>query len=280
MNSASRAITTQEGRVLPFRRPPAQVRFRRKNPWVVMALGFLQAICLVGAPLLFVGWLLFSPTFALASIEVNGIVRLPREEVLALEQAFRGENLWLLDLKQVADRILDSSWVESARVEKLPPAKIRIEVQEREPIALLQVAPRAVWIDRQGRRLGPCQPGEENNARVKVEPLSKLPADLAELGPILEELEQAAPDWAAQPLHIGLVGEGDYRLRVRGLEPELWLRAGTLRERVIDLRRWLPELARRYGKLERIDVRFARRIIVEPGQPRAVQGPAAFPEEG
>ncbi len=272
MSGATRQVPSAEARVLPFRRPTTQVRFRRPNPWTVVGLGFLQAMMLVGMPLLLVGWLLFSPTFALAAFEVAGTVRLPRAEVEALERSLRGENLWLLDLEMVAGRILDSSWVQSVRIEKRLPARLRIEVVEREPAALLQVAPRAIWIDRTGRYLGPSNPEELESAQIRVQLLSHPPADLGELGAILDELAQAAPDWAGQRLEIGLAGESDYRLRVRGLEPELWIRAGTLRERVVDLRRWLPELSRRYGRLERIDVRFSRRILVEPGQSTAPAG--------
>lgn len=269
MSGAPWQAAPAEGRVLPFRRPGSKLRFRRRSPWLVLSTGLFQAAVLVGIPVSLASWLLLSPTFALAHVEVSGSVHLPAAELSALTAEWRGENLWLLDLERVAGQLRSSAWVDSVKLEKNLPARLKIELVERRPIGVLVTSRGEFWIDVEGRRLGPAIPAEGEASRVRVALLSRPEPDLSGIGALLRELDSAAPDWAAGPLELGLGGDGDLRLRVAGLEPEIWMRAGTLRQRVAELRQWLPELARRYGNVERLDVRFERRIIVQPGRPEA-----------
>ena len=67
-----RKLPPLEAKVLPFRRPSAAVRFRRKSPWLTLGKPFLAAVTMVGTPFAVGLWLFTSPTFGLSAIEVEG----------------------------------------------------------------------------------------------------------------------------------------------------------------------------------------------------------------
>ena len=77
---------------------------------------------------------------------------------------------------------------------------------------------------------------------------------------------------------VEVLGDGDYRLFAATLPCPLLLREGTAGSRLAELDRWMPELARRYPGLAGIDLRFANRLILTPGEAPA-DGPPQDPRK-
>jgi len=78
--------------------------------------------------------------------------------------------------------------------------------------------------------------------------------------------EVAANDaeWGEGLSEIELVGEEDFRFFTAALPFPVLAQAGKMSERAATLRALVPEILRRYGEVRSVDLRFARRIIVEP----------------
>ena len=74
--------------------------------------------------------------FALETIEVNGLSRATRDEVMSLAEVAEGHNLIALDASMMEERIERHPWVITADVMRRPPRSLEIAVVEHEPVAL------------------------------------------------------------------------------------------------------------------------------------------------
>jgi hypothetical protein len=273
-----------EARVLPFRRPSSAVRVRRKSPWLVLGRHFAQALLLVGGPIMLGFWLFSSPTFALARVDLDGNRFVERAWVDRALRPLVGANLLSLPLPLVSDLLSTNPWIEGVTVQKRLPDGLRIDLVERQPAALLREGAKLTYLDSLGRPIAAFDPMRDlmrdpsqdpvrdpaSAARLEARDLllvsvSPLAAD-APSGAfeIARELEAIAPRWAATLSEVEVLGEGDYRLYLGALAFPLLVRAGTLKERLAELDRLLPELGRRYPRLAFIDLRFDRRITFQP----------------
>lgn len=259
------------GRVLDFRRSGTPPRRRRKSLFFVLLKPFLAALLLVALPAGVVGWVLTAPRFALRGIEIDA--RGPRVSALAVRQAlapFEGKNLVRLSLAETASTLRRNPWVDSVEIVKELPDGLRVKVSERRPVALLLAGNSLVWADAEGRAIAPVTtPTELEEAReagLLVVSFARQPVagGLAAALGAAAELGRAQPDWSAQLSRIEVLGEGDFRMHTDVLPFPLLVTSGQLGPKIQHLVELLPELARRYPRIEAVDLRFSRRIVVQP----------------
>lgn len=253
-----------EGKVLPFRRPSAAVRVRRRNRWLVLLGPLGRAIVLVGAPVGLVTWLFASPTFAFARVEVTGERHLEARWIESTLAPLKGENLLRLSLPAVEELVRRNPWVAEVRLEKRLPDALHIEVSERRPAALLRSADGLVVLDTVGRPIAPWQPGWESENLLLVSLGTASAVDLGGALAVARELERAAPAWAPTLSEVEVLADDEFRLDLGALPFPLLVRAGSLAERLPTLAALLPELQRRYPAIGSVDLRFERRIVFQP----------------
>lgn len=263
----TRELPPLEAKVLPFRRPAAAVRFRRKSPWLTLGKPFLQATTMVGVPFALGLWLFTSPTFGLATIEVEGNRFVETAWVERALAPLAGVNLLRLSLPTVESAVASNPWVERVTIDKRLPDRLRLVVEERRPAALLRTPGELVYLDAGGRAIAPFDPLRGPGDLLLVS-IATLPgAELSGAFALARELERSAPDWAGSLSEVEVLGEGDFRLHLAALDFPVSVRSGTLAARLAELRRLLPELTRRYGALSFVDLRFDRRILLQPVDP-------------
>jgi cell division protein FtsQ len=85
--------------------------------------------------------LVTSPAFAVDSIEIKGLARMERAELLDAAGLAIGRNVFERGPGEVKARLLRHPWVAEASVSRRLPGSYVIEVRERQPIALLVVEP-------------------------------------------------------------------------------------------------------------------------------------------
>jgi cell division protein FtsQ len=93
--------------------------------------------------------LLEDPLFRVREIDVGGCEKLSRETLLSLAGVEGMPNLFTVRLKDVSRRLEDHPWIESVVVRKAFPNKISIQIEERKPIAILQLE-ELYYIDAKG----------------------------------------------------------------------------------------------------------------------------------
>jgi cell division protein FtsQ len=83
--------------------------------------------------------LLEDPFFRVREVEVEGCRRIVRETILSLAKVEGMPNLFTVSLREVAKPLESHPWIEHVGVRKVFPNKILIQIEERKPIAILQL---------------------------------------------------------------------------------------------------------------------------------------------
>ncbi len=86
-------------------------------------------------------WSLISTNLIIEEISISNTKLIEKNEFYKLASGFLGEPLENVNLANVSKIIEGHPYVEAARVSKWYPSKIKIELIEREPIAILNVEP-------------------------------------------------------------------------------------------------------------------------------------------
>lgn len=261
-------LSPESARVLPFRRPARAVRVRRRNPWLALGRHFAQALLLVGTPAVLALWLLSSPTFALTAVELGEHRYVDRPWVDRALAPLVGRNLLRLELAEVRTRLAAHPWVERVTVEKRLPNRLRVDLVERRPAALLRSGAALSYLAGDGRVIADYDPLLGPGDLLLVSAAATEPEgrrdEYAGAFALERELQSARPEWAATLSEIEILGDGDFRIHLGAFEHPLLVRAGTLASRFAALAPLMPELERRYHHLAFIDLRFDRRIIFQP----------------
>ncbi len=83
--------------------------------------------------------LLASDLFRVEKISVIGQQRLEQRHVVALSDIEPGVNTFSLDLDLIGRKIEENPWVRRAAVQRIFPRQVRIELQERQPVAIINL---------------------------------------------------------------------------------------------------------------------------------------------
>ena len=256
-----------------FRRAGAPPRRKRRNPFLVLLRPLAVSLGLVAVPAVLVTWIVTSPRFDLRDLAVEtGTPRVPAAALREALASFQGENLVLLPLGSVEAAIRRNPWVDTVEIEKELPDRLRVEVTERRPVALLERGTGLVYADEEGRPIVPVGGGDElaSARRAKLVVVSFVHRELSASDGVAGALEVAGelgrvqPDWAAALARIEVLGEQDFRLHTDALRFPLLVTRGQVGPKVEKLKELLPELDRRYAAIQVVDLRFSRRIVVQP----------------
>jgi cell division protein FtsQ len=140
----------------------------------VAARAGLVALGLIGvaAVALLATWLLSSPRFRVATVEVRGQSRLSRDVIEAAADVPPGANIFTLNTREIAGRVEALASVRHATVMRTLPNRVDIVVEERRPFTLVH-AGNLHWIDEHGIDLGP----ESRPVSLDTPVISGLDAD-------------------------------------------------------------------------------------------------------
>lgn len=266
-----------EGRVLPFRRRAWSARRKRRPLWLLLGVPLAGAVGIVGAPAVLVVWVLHSSRFALVDLVVEAGPRVPRAWVLEALQPLRGSNLVRLRLTEVRARLSGHPWVASAELGKELPRRLRVRVHERQAVALLRSEAALAYLDAGGQVIAPWTPEADEDLLLLAAPASTPSAELVAAMAIAGRLERAAPAWGAALSEVEVLGEDEFRITTAAVPFPMVVRAGTLEESARRLQELLPEISRRYPRVEGVDLRSERRIVIEPAAVPKQSGTSARP---
>ncbi|NVO00653.1 MAG: FtsQ-type POTRA domain-containing protein [Geobacteraceae bacterium] len=119
---------------------------------VVVSLAFLVCFELYG----FVGKTTF---LRLEKIEVTGINKLTRDEILASASVKLNDDLLGLRLTRMGEQLTKNPWIASVRVRRTFPHSLFIDVQERQPIGVVSMG-YLYYLDARGDIFKPLQEGD------------------------------------------------------------------------------------------------------------------------
>jgi cell division protein FtsQ len=133
---------------------------RRRLLWalkfVLLCLAFaaLSILCVMGYHSL-----LSSPLLQVTTVQVKGCQQLDPQTVIQQAGIPSGVNILSLDLNNVSQRLTSHPWIATALIGREIPDRIRIEIKERQPVALVQGS-QFYLMDPQGVCFARAVPGE------------------------------------------------------------------------------------------------------------------------
>lgn len=266
------AAAIEKARVLPYRRRGKVVRHLRRHPLLRMLKPFLLALGIIGLPVGTVGWAFTSPVFVLRELvlEIDGgsdpATRVSQVWVHQLLRPSLGHNLLRLSLPRIDARLSEHPWVKATALRKELPRRLSVRVIERRAVALYRGARGLEYIDEEGQTIAPF---ELWDGAVDLPIISGGSGGDDRRGAVELAREIAAfrPPWIAGLSEIEILGEKDFRIFTADLPFPLVVRAGALESKSRRLAALLPQIVERYDSVAAVDLRFARRIIVQPSVP-------------
>jgi cell division protein FtsQ len=165
-----------------FRRP-LDVTATRRNRHRVRAtriLVFLTNLLLVTV-LVAGGYWMFrrlqeDERFAIRSIEIHGVDDARRLEVTEVLDRWDGANLFRLEMDLVRHELISLDWVGTVALEKKLPGRLRVEVRERVPQAIIVAGGVPRFIDAKGARFGDASSSLERRIFPVIEDVQGLEA--------------------------------------------------------------------------------------------------------
>jgi hypothetical protein len=268
---AARLPLVPAGRLLDFRRRGAPVRRRRRSPLLGLVRPLAIALSAVALPLGLSAWVVSSRRFALRDIVVTPGTRVDPASIRAVLEPLEGKNLPLLSLAETEGRLRGLPWVENAELRKELPQRLLVTLSERRPVVLIAGTGGLWFADAAGRPIAPLtSPAEATAARqqglleVSLAPAADPVAGISGALEVTRELRQVHPDWASALNLLDVLGEDDFRLHSSTLPCPVLVNRGRLVAQLRRLEELVPLLSRHYPKLAGIDLRFTRRIVVQP----------------
>jgi cell division protein FtsQ len=205
------------------------------------------------------------------NIKIDGTHRLTHEYIL--EQTGLGPNTSLLALRPARlERILLSHpWIARAEVTRKWPHQLVIRLQEREPVALVQLG-ELYYVDRQGTLFKPLNPGDPHDFPVitglgKEQFIQKeeRPEIVTQVFALLELLKQAHPPLNLEnvaEVHVDL--ERGFTLYANGLKGAVDLGLTGFPEKLSKFERIFPILSQKgyLHRVERINLDFPQKVLL------------------
>jgi cell division protein FtsQ len=224
-------------------------------------------------------WARTTPLLGVTDVEVRGARGLGQAAIRAAAAIEPGDNIFTIDVDAVIDRVEALPGVRSARVIRHLPRRVVVQVEEREPFALVNpvTGGRLLWVDVEGhlvaaeRRPGapplPILSGVGGIARAADQP----PADDLRTGlALLRTVQRVGGRVADRVSEIDLApSEGPVLYLVDGTA----VRMGTAAwdERLARLEGVLTDLDSRGERVAGVDLRFRDLVVLTPG--RRAPGP-------
>jgi cell division protein FtsQ len=203
-------------------------------------------------------------------VEVRGSQKIAQESLLSLASIEGMPNLFTLRLKDVAKRLESHPWIERVTIRKAFPNKVQIEVEERKPIAIVQLED-LYYID--GKGVIFCRAGEGDgynypfltglNRRALEKDSEESKELIAKALEVLLALEQerGSPLTEVSEVHIDKISGIQCISKTDGLEVKMgW---DDFREKVRRLNLVWTDLGSRGVKISSIDCSDVNRIVVK-----------------
>jgi cell division protein FtsQ len=102
----------------------------------------------------------FTDTFSIEKVVINGNEMLPSEHLRQVSGIDSYDNLVTLPVGRIERNTENNSWIKDARISRKLLHTVRIEVEERKPVALLDFGGSAFVMDSSGYTISKVEPGQ------------------------------------------------------------------------------------------------------------------------
>ncbi len=269
---------------VPARRSPFPRKTATRLLWALLAIA-LAALGAIGAAGLY-QYGEHSWRFRLQSsddIEMAGLGNVTRGQVMEVMGGDIGRNVFFIPLDQRQKQLQQIPWVASASVMRFSPNRIKIQIHERTPVAFARTGSKVLLIDA-GGTLMDLSSKKKYSFPVVVgmnagEPLSTRAARMKIYNDLVRELDSGGGHYSQDLSEVDLSDPEDVKVLANDADGEVLVHLGSsnyldrFKIYVAHLREWRQQ----FQKLESVDLRYERQIIVNPDLRGVERQPALSP---
>jgi cell division protein FtsQ len=256
---------------VPARRSPLPKKTATRIFWALLAI-VIACIFAVAA-----SWLYHygqhSWRFRLNSsddIEMGGLTNVTRGQVMEVMGGDIGRNVFFIPLDERQKQLQQIPWVESASVMRFSPNRIKIQVKERTPVAFSQIGSKIELVDSTGVLMDLSSKKRYSFPVIlgmsSSQPLSTRSAQMKIYGEVVHQLDSEGAHYSQELSEVDLSDPEDVKVLTNDPEGEVLVHLGSsnyldrYKIYVAHLREWRQQ----FPKLESVDLRYDRQIIVNP----------------
>ncbi len=236
-------------------------------------VSFSGLLIVVGGVLM-VQLLLASDVFRIEQISVQGGHHLSDQKVVALSDIRTGMNTFSLDLALIGSKIEENPWVREARVQRIFPRQVDVQIEERQPVAIVNLG-YLYYLDGQGEVFKVLEATDQLDFPVvtgfdyqKVKQCDRTCAsDLKLVVALLEELQDRQLFGLEQISEVHREPSGNFALYTLNGGVKVRLGREDFANKLDRLERIYAELQPRLQILDYIDLNVDEKVIVRIERP-------------
>ena len=277
------ALAEEEPKYLR-RQKPVEIRKRKFNrkSWPLYRRVLVGIVVTIAAGLMLYeagNYFLFSPGVMLTSadqIVIEGNRFVSSDAIVEKFSADMGRSVVRVPLGERRQAIETLPWVEQARVQRVLPNRIRVEIIERTPVAFLRMANELSLVDSQGMIFDRPAEGEFRfpvvSGFAESMPREQREQRMNSFVQFMKEIELAQPGADDRISEVDLSDASDVRATLTGLGADSGSASPVLvhfgdadfgnRYRLLaeNVDQWRASA----GSVDSVDLRFARQVVVNP----------------
>lgn len=216
-------------------------------------------------------------------IEISGVRNASRVQIMEIAGADIGRNVFFVPLDERRLQLEKIPWVESATVMRLFPNRIAVTIDERTPVAFVQMGAKINFIDAGGVVLGPPANRQTHfsfpviHGIAETEPLSSRAAVMKIYNRLVRDLD--AGGYTKQLSEVDLSDPQDVKATVAdaGNTVVLHLGASDFLERYKLYAAHIAEWRQQFPKVQSVDLRYEGQIVVNPDTEKKSGDPVIGP---
>jgi cell division protein FtsQ len=205
-------------------------------------------------------------------IEIAGLQNVTRAQVMEVMGGDIGRNIFFVPLAQRQTQLEQIPWVEAASVMRFVPNRLKVEIHERTPTAFARVGSKILLLDPSGTLMD-LPVGSKNKYSFPVivgtnpgEPTSTRLARVKIYADVIGQLDSGGGHYSQELSEVDLSDPDDVKVLADNSEGEVLIHLGSsdyldrYKIYVSHIREWRQQ----FDKLESVDLRYDRQIIVNP----------------
>jgi cell division protein FtsQ len=214
-------------------------------------------------------------------IEIAGTHNVTHSQIMEVMGGDIGRNVFFVPLAQRKAQLEQIPWVESASVMRFVPNRLKVEIHERTPVAFARIGPRISLMDAGGTLMELPVTGKKKYSFPVIlgmnpgEPLSTRSARMKIYNEVIRQLDSGGARHSQDLSEVDLSDPDDVKVSVADPSGEVLVHLGSSNylERFNVFLAHVREWRQQFDRLESVDLRYDRQIIVNPDLRGAVKPP-------
>lgn len=204
------------------------------------------------------------------NIELTGLINVTRAQIMEVMGGDIGRNIFFIPLDRRQKQLEQIPWVESASVMRFAPDRIRILVHERVPIAFARVGSKVMLVDSGGSLMDLSTKKKYSfpviTGMSSAESVSTRASRMKIYNQLIRELDSSGGHYSQDLSEVDLSDPEDVKVLANDPDGEVLVHLGSsnyldrFKIYIAHLREWRQQ----FQKLESVDLRYDRQIIVNP----------------